>query len=144
MVQNKRGVANTTITWNNTVTFGTVLQDGAGGNMTISVTPTRRCWWLVHGQTLWAQVEAVWMSFEVWLFLQPADLNYYNTFRTQHSMHSAVSWQSVSLDGLWTLEANTTYYCSLVWGYSSGYNQTYHCHPVYHYIEGELIGEGAL
>lgn len=140
--QVKRGVANTTITWNNTVSEQP-LQDGAGGPMTISVATTRRAWWFVHGQMMWIQVDPVWVSFEVGLVMPIADRNGWSRLKTQHSFHSALGWQSISLDGLWLLEANVTYTCHLYWIYSSGYNQTYHCHPYYHYIEGELIGEGA-
>ena len=144
LTQNKRGVAQTTITWNNTVTFGTSLQDGAGGNMFIQLTTgPRRGWWVIHGQTMWL-TDAPWASFEVHLFCTPADINGWSTFKVQHSMHAAVGWTTVSSDAVYLLEANTAYWCYLVWGYCSGYNWTYHCHPAYHYIEGEFIGEGRL
>jgi hypothetical protein len=141
-VQRRQGTANTTIDMNNQVTYGTVLQDGSGANMTLSVTPTRRALWLVHAQTMWIQVDPLWMSYEVGLFLSPADRNSWNTFKTQNSQHPAIGWRTVVLDALWSLEANTTYYCSLVWLYSSGYTQRYHTYPYYHFIEAELIEEG--
>ena len=145
LTQVKRGVASTTLTWNNTVTFGTPLQDGAGGNMVISLTtPNRRGWWVIHGQTMWLQVEAVWMSFEVWVSLSVSDLNGWSTFKSQHCMHPAVGWTSLSHDCAFLLEANSYYACYLIWGYSAGYNQTYHCHPAYHFIEGEFIAEGGV
>ena len=144
LVQRKQGVAEAVITWNNTVP-AQGLQDGGGGLMAIyTPTITRECWWLIHAETMWLQVEAYWIAFEWGVDLNTTDLNNFIRAKTQRNQHSALGWQGSAVDMAYRLAAGASYSCVMVWLYSGGWNQQYHVHPRFHYIEGELIGEGAL
>ncbi len=141
--QRKQGANNVTLTWDNTYP-PQGLQDGGGGLMQISVLAPQRGWWVVHGQSMWMQVDPVWCSFEIGLQLDRADLAGRSLMKCQHSMHPAEGWQSISLDAIWLLEESSQYWCTMQWLYSSGYQQQYYCYPYFHFIEGEFLGEGAL
>jgi hypothetical protein len=144
LVQCKRGAVEGTIRWNNTVP-AQGLQDGAGQLMALYLTtPPQRGWWLLHAQALWLQIEPdAWTSIEWGIDLNVPDLTGRIRHKLQTSQHAFMGWITTHIDCAYFLEASTAYSCVMMWLYSSGWNQEYHCNGMYHYIEGEFVGEGA-
>lgn len=142
--QRKDGAANVAPTWNNGVSYR-ALDDGVGGQMRVDCTPTTRTWWLVHANTMWIVPAAAWVSWEWGLDLYPnGDLNGFWRAKVQMTQHSATSWNSASCSALYLLEANVSYTCYAVWHPLQANGVQYHCHPYYHWLEGEYVGEGGV
>jgi hypothetical protein len=143
LMQRKWGNVDGNITWNNTVA-AQPLQDNTGGQMRIDITPSRPGWWLVHASTMWHQADAIWVPWEWWVTLSPADADGRANHRTQINRHSACGWTWSQIDCAYRLNAATAYTAYMWWAYSGGYNQHYNTRWDRHYIEGEFIAEGAL
>lgn len=142
LCQIKRG-AGSSIGLNNQYGQGTPLTDGTSP-MQISITPQRPGWWVVRAETIWNQVDALWMYFTWYVGLSPADADGFSQAWNHTCQHSAQSWQESCIDVVFRLNAGVAYTAGMFWGYSQGYNQQYFAGVDYHFIMGEFVGEGAI
>ena len=144
LCQIKRGGAETSLTYNNSIEQGRTMHDGTGVPLQISITPDRPGWWVVRAETIWNQVEAVWMYFAWFIGLNVNDADGQGWDWAHNCQHSAQGWQESCIDAIYRLNAGVTYTCRMAWGYSQGYNQQQYVGKDYTYIFGEFVGEGQI
>lgn len=144
-VQIKRGVASTDITVNNAVPAGTKLQDGAGGLMQITYTPTYNCYWVVRSNMLWAGVDGGWQRCDHSIMISPADMDG-TTNGLQRCMElydqGTVNWRTHAVSACFRLAGGVAYTAYMAFAYSAGYNQKYHTNTPWTRIFGVVYGEG--
>lgn len=120
------------------------IGDGAGGQMSISITPSRPGWWVVRGQTIWLALDAAWYYFCWYLNIVPTDADGWSSDYNHMCQHSYQGWMQSCIDTVWRLNAGVAYTARMYWGYSqAGTQQMYGAYP-YTSLMGEFIGETVL
>ena len=135
------------VNYSNGIAQGTTISDGAGGYMTIAVTPPRPGWWIIRAETIWLMLDATWAYFTWCVSCNPVDANGWGGGGgdwNHMSQHSAQGWQESCIDTAYRLNANTTYTAGMYWGYSQGWTQQIYTGGDYTYISGEFIEDGSL
>jgi hypothetical protein len=142
--QIKRGAGSTDMTFNNTVAQGTVITDGAGQPMRISVTPTNPGWWVIRAESVWSSPDAVWRYWTWYVGISPTDADGVTGDWNHGCTHSITGYRESCLNTIFRLNANTTYSATMTWGYSQGNNQRIWPGTDFLYIMGEFVGEGQI
>lgn len=143
--QIKRGAADTTVNVSNQTPQGTILSDGAGGDMRIVFTPTYPCWWVVRGNVMSHGVDAVWSRVDYSIRITPADAEGVVVgFQCPMQVYanSTVEWRSWSSSYMFKLNAVIAYTAYLAFEYSYGWTQRYHTGPNWLRIMGRAVGQG--
>lgn len=151
--QVRRGAQNSEVGYNNTVSARPLIDAPAGNDMFIEVVPYYRGYWIVHAETIWRTVDAVWTYCHWGVRLTDGgaadtakpDLNGYYDARNHIVMHSAQVWQESCLSTVFKLEMNTVYRAVMWWPNSSGgWSNNYFAGPEYMHIQGEFVEDGSL
>ena len=130
---------------NNLWAVGTPLPNGVGGFYQLSVTPPRRCYWVVGVEMLWTSPDIIWSNVAVGVRLNPADLdgvvigNYLYA-----ACHGSLPWRTYQSSYPYRLEGGVTYTATLTFEGSSNNNQDYYYHPNHQMMTGVLVGEGVV
>lgn len=127
--------------------LGQAVPDGAGGNIQIAFTPTRRCYWLVRANLITAGYQGAWQRMDFGICITPADLNGLTTGSTVISDcydSTTVNWTGYSGAYPFLLEANIAYVAWLQFQYSSGGIQQIYLGRDYARIIGVSKSEGIL
>lgn len=122
------------------VTAGGNFQDGAGGNLTLTVTPTVDSWWEVHFNTSNVMKnDANYHYLQASLTISPADQDGLAGVNGNIIMqHSQVQlYESRMITKLFRLKAGTTYTITPSFSINGGTWQYYTGGP-WHWIEGKL------
>jgi hypothetical protein len=150
-VQVKRGAPNgIDYTVSNQVAAGTILNDGAGGPMSVSYQPRYACYWLVRTNSIWrgrSDSDAAWRRCDHGIRITPADaLGVTVGYKRPAPLYpsSVVQWRTHACSFLFKLNPGITYTASMTFEYSSGYWQEYHSAANFHRIIGVVLGEGEV
>lgn len=124
---------------------GAILQDGAGNNMAINITPQRRGWWVVNAEAIHNNPAATWLQGAWGILLNQADLTgYYGYDQNYVVVHATLGWNSSSVDTAYQLEAGVAYTATLYSTKTPATTMYYWTGKDYFYIQGEFVGEGGL
>jgi|tagenome__1003787_1003787.scaffolds.fasta_scaffold20741469_2 hypothetical protein len=142
--QIKRAPGNNSVNYSAGVAGNTVLSDGAGGQMSMSITTGQQPgWWVIRAETIWL-TDGTWYYFTWNVILSPADADGMSQAWNHLCLHPALGWQESCIDTIFRLQANTTYTVSMCWGYSQGGTQALYAGPDFTYLLGEFVGEGQI
>lgn len=145
--QIKRGGADTVVSVTNAVAQGTILSDGAGGDMRIVYTPTYPCYWVVRGNVMTHGIDVIWSRVDYSIRITPADadgvvVGYQCPMQVY--ANTTVEWRSWAGSYMFKLNPGVAYTAYLAFEYSYGYTQQYHTGPSWLRITGRVVGEGVL
>jgi hypothetical protein len=144
-VQIKRGASDAGVSLT-AANVGYVLLDGQGGQMKVSYTPTYPCWWIVRGNVMTHGLDGGWMRSDFAIDISPADADGVTRgFECPMQTYGGtIEWHTWAGSYMFKLNAGVAYSAYLIWAYSQGYTQQYHCGPAWCRITGRVVGEGAL
>lgn len=117
---------------------GTVL--GSTDPMRITVTPPRRCYWVVEGQLIQRGPSGTWVRSDWTLSLTPADLSGRNIVQCANTMEYTGGYFGDAASTEWYLEANTTYNCEMRSAIAGG--TWYYMQEIHTFLFGYTIGDG--
>ena len=116
---------------------GTVL--GSTDPMTITVTPPRRCFWVIEASILRAAAAGTWVRQDWGLSLVPTDLYGRTLCQCANGMEQGGNWWIDTCSTEYYLEANTAYTCRMISSIQAG---NYYMADVHTTLFGYTIGDG--
>jgi hypothetical protein len=117
---------------------GTVL--GSTDPMRITVTPPRRCYWIVDANLIQAAPAGTWVRSDWSLVLTPADLNGRNLVQCANGLEQGGNYWGDNCSTAWYLEANTAYTCEMRSAIAGG--TYYYMSEIHTSMFGYTIGDG--
>lgn len=147
-VQIKRGAADTLVNFNTATAAGTVVPDGAGGNMQISYTPRYQCYWIVHTNIMaHGYPDGIgWRRWDHGIYCTPADADgIVLGSQCPHEVYdnTSIEWRSVGTSFKFRLLPGITYTASLTHVYLTAGTVQVHTGYIWCRIIGRIVGEGS-